>query len=124
MTLAQIPTLTTGTIEAWLICAGIVVLIALNTKKLFQKIPPDHQQYANRTETEKRFEIIEKKIEAVRIEQRTQYDELMRAGEQRKEEIFERINAIHDDINKRISEIGIRQSNDIGELRGELRRIS
>ncbi len=63
-----------------------------------------------------RFRVIEHKIEE-------HYLQIMKAGEDRKEEIFTRINSINDNITERISRIGMEQSNAIGELRGEIRRI-
>ncbi len=71
----------------------------------------------------RRVERLEGEINALRSEAQTNHLELMDAGDNRKEEIFSRINQIHDHLNQRISEIGMEQANAIGELRGEIRRI-
>ena len=67
--LAQIPTPVPGTVESWLwSAAAIMVLVAL-AKSTFYKVPPDHEKFAPKQETSKRFDDLEKQITEVAVQQ-------------------------------------------------------
>ena len=57
--LAQIPEPGKGEIEKWLIAAASVMAIIALAKGLVKKDPPDHKQYADKKDTERRLEALE-----------------------------------------------------------------
>ena len=62
MLLAQIPTPAVGEFEHWLWPTMAAVAMVVLLKKAFTKIPADHEQYANKVETNKRLADIEDQI--------------------------------------------------------------
>ena len=63
--MAQIPTPAVGEFEHWLWPTMAAVAMIVLLKKAFTKIPADHEQYANKIETNRRLEDIENQISDV-----------------------------------------------------------
>ena len=57
--LAQIPEPGKGEIEKWLLSGAAIMAIVAMAKGLFKKEPPDHKQYADRRDTERRLDALE-----------------------------------------------------------------
>ncbi len=96
-TLAQIPNAVSTEMGPWLVngaAFAAIVLIVLQIISYFKAKPPLHSQFADRFETDKRFDDIEAKIEKSRDDQRRQYDALMAADEHRAKELHDRINDV------------------------------
>jgi hypothetical protein len=110
---------------------GAMVLIFLKIIEHFQKkgivqplVVAPQASYADKAETDRRFKHVESKIEAARIENK---DEM----EKSRVEAIEGRRLLHKDIAHVVERIGdklgdfsLEITNSVGELRGEVRRIS
>ena len=63
--LAQIPYPAPGTVESWLLSAAAVLGMLVLGKMVFTKVPPDHERFANKDETNRRLDDIEDQISEV-----------------------------------------------------------
>jgi len=64
-------------LKTWLLIAVGVVAIALMLRELLAKRPPDHQRWADRTETNRRLEILENHVEDIKEQAATDKTELL-----------------------------------------------
>lgn len=63
--LANIPNPTPGSVEQWLWAAAALMAIVALGKNVFRRTPADHQQFADKAETNKRLDMIEGQLSDV-----------------------------------------------------------
>jgi hypothetical protein len=80
--------------------------------------------YADKQETEHRFKQFEQKIEASRIENRDEMQKLRQEAVEGRRGLHKDIERNADKIADKFGEFSIEITNAVGELRGEMRRIS
>jgi hypothetical protein len=118
ITLAQLPTPTSGEIGAWLVIAAAVVVMANQGKALFFKQPPNHEVYANRADTMKRFERIEARLDEMEVMTQASERRLLDAGQERAEMLRAEFRASANKRDFRIDALVEKVGELVGELKG------
>jgi len=109
--LFQLPTAAPTDIGKWLVCAAAIFLIINQVMLVIDRfrgkepMPPYHQQFAPKRETDKRFKAVQKRIEELSRKQQENYDKLIAAGSQRSKDIFGRINDVSTSLGDRIDQV-------------------
>jgi flagellar biosynthesis/type III secretory pathway M-ring protein FliF/YscJ len=82
-----------------------------------------HPTFADKDETDQRFKHLEVKIEASRVENKTEMEKLRVEAVDGRRLLHKDIEALGKEIGDRIYKFSVETINSVGELRGELRRM-
>jgi hypothetical protein len=103
--LSQIPTLPTGAIENWLLCAFAVVSMAALGKKLFGRKTPSESQYVSHSEFGAFREGVHREWEGLRDRLDARFLGLSQKMEQMKDELLSAAERHDAALHRRINDI-------------------
>jgi len=134
MCLAELPAPTDGQLSSFILpLAGLagMVLVFLKIIEHFQKkgivqplVVAPQQSFADKAETEAKFKHVENKIEAARVENKSEMEKLRTEAVDGRRLLHRDIEQVSTTITANLGKFALDITNSVGELRGEMRRIS